>query len=870
MNKNTVILTHSGADLDAISSMFAAGKLYPGAFLIHPGSLDTSAQKMVSLFGDNLQLIRVRELPNRIKQNITRVIIVDTKITNRIGNGKEFLTKKDMEIIVFDHHPESRYDIKKAKIIYKNYGANTTILTELLKKKHVALTSIEATIIALGIYEDTGSFMFPSVAHNDFEAVAFLSLFGINMKIIRHFVSPFLNGKQLTLLEELISNMKEYDLNGIKVIITYGKVNKYIPGISIVTHRLREIVDSDILFVITETSKGTFVTGRSNSPEYNVKNVLVKFGGGGHITAATAYLEGQDIKKTKEELLDSIRHTEFPALKAGNIMSFPVKAIDAKMGIKKAFKIMARMGFSGLPVMEKGKPMGIISKRDIEKIMLVERRDRPVKQYLSPNIVKVPIGADTREIEEQMVTNNVGRVLVEKNGKVVGIISRSDLLKAFYRTRNKNYTYASTMEFPSKEEITTLIKKSFPTDIFNIIASFNKIASKTGQRIYLVGGAVRDLFLGEKCEDLDFTVDKDAIIFANELSKKMKLNIKTNPEFGTAHLKFKNYTFDFATTRREYYEKKSILPKVEIASLKDDLKRRDFTINALAVSLNKNDFGRLFDFFSGFTDLKKKNIRVLDSLSFIEDPSRLLRAIKYESRFGFKLSRDTKQLFLNAVNLHTLKVKKSQRIVGELLELLSAEYTPTAIINMANRGVLYEFLGIKRLSSKRKTAILSAEELIRTFGTNRLYVYLFVLLFGKKEKEISERLNYLSIKSKTISNLVLAEKIFKKFSKRIKIMDNVELFFALRKIHEPFIIGYAAYAEIGVRKRLISYLTNLRRTKAELTGNELKEIGLNEGKQFSKIFEELIAQRIKGKVKTKEDEINYILKNKNRFEFRNK
>jgi tRNA nucleotidyltransferase (CCA-adding enzyme) len=870
MNRNTVILTHSGADLDAISSMFAAGKLYPGSFLIHPGSLDTTTQKMVALFGDTLRLIKVKELPNKVKQNIDRVIVVDTKIPERIGNGKEFIDKKGVEVIVFDHHPESPHDLQNAKIIYKNYGSNTTILTELLKKKQVALTSIEATIIALGIYEDTGSFMFPSIRHNDFEAVAFLSLFGINMKIIRHFVSPFLSEKQLSLMEELISNMEEFSINGIKTIITHAKVKKYIPGISVVTHRLREIVDSDLLFVITETGKGTFITGRSNSPDYNVKNILFKFRGGGHTTAATAYIENCNVEKIKRQLIEEIKNTSFPILKAGNIMSFPVKTIDAKTGIKEAFKIMARMGFSGLPVTEKNKPIGIISKRDIEKILLVESRNRPVKQYLTPNIVKVSVDSDIRKIEELMVINNVGRVLVEKNEKIVGIISRSDLLKAFYAANAvSNANLFSKAAIPSREEVVSFIKNSFSKDILDLFMLFGEVAEKTNQHIYIVGGAVRDLFLGKKSEDLDFVLDKSAVIFARELSKKILANIKLSPEFEAAHLKFKNYSFDFSTTRREYYEGSSLLPKVEFASLKDDLKRRDFTINALAVSINKEDFGRIFDFFNGFNDLKNKTLRVMHGLSFIEDPSRLLRAIKYESKFGFTLSQNTKQLFINAVNLHVLKARKSQRIIGELLELLSAEYAPVAILKMAERGVLYDFFGIKKLSQKRKRAIVQSEEWITRFKVNRLYTFLFLLLHGKKSSEISEKLRYLSIKSKITSNLILAEKIFKKLSKQLDKIEKVELFFTLKKVLTPFIVGFILYVKEDRRIKLIDYIEYLQYTKPELTGKELKALGISEGKQYTEIFNTLTALRIEGKVKTKEDEINYILKNKEMFVARN-
>ena len=237
MSKTTVILTHSGSDFDAISSMYTAEKLYPGSFLIHPGSLDVSTQKLAHFFGDMLRLIKVKELPDKIKNSIERVIVVDTKIFNRIGDGKEFVRKKGVEVIIFDHHPHSSHDIKKAKIIFKNYGANTTLLVELLEKKRIPLTTFEATFIALGIYEDTGSFMFPSTSVADFAAMKYLASFGVNMKVVNHFLSPSLGEDQIHLYKELLDNIEECNIKGARIAIASGKMSAYTPGISLIAHR---------------------------------------------------------------------------------------------------------------------------------------------------------------------------------------------------------------------------------------------------------------------------------------------------------------------------------------------------------------------------------------------------------------------------------------------------------------------------------------------------------------------------------------------------------------------------------------------------------------------------------------------------------
>ncbi len=870
MSKTTVILTHSGSDFDAISSMYTAEKLYPGSFLVHPGSLDVSTQKLAHFFGDMLRLIKVKELPDKIKDSIERVIVVDTKIFNRIGDGKEFIKKKGVEVIIFDHHPPSSHDIKKAKIISKNYGANTTLLVELLEKKRIPLTTFEATFIALGIYEDTGSFMFPSTSAADFAAMKYLASFGVNMKVVNHFLSPSLGEDQIHLYKELLDNIEECNIKGARIAIASGKMSAYTPGISLIAHRMREIVDSDFLFVLVSSMDGIFIVGRSSSPQYDLKKVLLPLGGGGHPTAASVFVKNGDVLEIKKQILENIEKIYFPVLKAEHIMSFPVKTISAKAGIKEALKIMVRFGFSGLPVEENNRIIGIISKRDIEKIMLIENRDRPVKQYLLSNLVEVSPDTGLRGIEEAMVLTNVGRVIVTKKGKIVGIISRSDLLKAFY---TKEYISESSFSanaafIPKKEEIALLLKKKFPPDIFNLLQKMGAIALESNQKIYLVGGAVRDILLNKKSLDLDFVVSKDAILFGKRLQEGIGGDVLLYPEFQTSTCTYKDYMFDFVTARREYYNSHSLLPVIERASIREDLGRRDFTINTLAIDLLPDQFGNLYDFFGGFSDLRKREIRVLHSLSFLEDPSRILRAIKYEIKFNFHLSDDTEQLLVKTVCLNVLRFKKSRRILDELFELFSSSDAPLAILKMEKRGILKDLFRIKRLSARRKEAILQAKRWIKYFPIDQAKVYFFLLVFGRSDVEKRDILQYFSFSKRLIEKVVVAENAFRKLHSTTKTIDKIDLFFLLRNIDRAFIVSYLSWASSDERALLIDYLETLSNIKIGVKGRDLLKLGLKPGPQYKEIFDELLRLRITGMLHSKKEEIQYILSNKERFELK--
>lgn len=868
MKGNTVILTHSGADLDAISSMYAVSKVYPGASLIHPGSLDINANKLVSIFGESIKLLKVRELPRSFKNEIKRVIIVDTGNYNRIGEGREFLNIGGVEIVVFDHHQPAS-DIPGAKVVFKQCGATTTIITALLLKKKVILTSFEATLIALGIFEDTGSFSFPSVTMEDFSAMTFLFSFGVNMKIIHRFLSPFLNDIQVKLLLNLLDNYQEYKVKGLRVAIACGEIENYIPGISLIAHKMIELIDTDAVFLLVKMQRDVFVIGRSSSEDLDVRGVISSLGGWGHPTAASVTLKDVNIEEIKEKILSAISLSYYPVLRARHIMSAPVKTISPDTGIKQALNIMIRMGYSGLPIEEDGRIIGMISKRDIEKILLFEKRDRPVKQYAAPSVVRVDADADLREVEEAMIQNDVGRVLIQDKKKIVGIISRSDLLKA-YKLKEElaiQPSIAPSAFIPEKGEVERLMRKEFTKDIFLLIKRFGGIAEAIGQKIYLVGGAVRDLFLGEKSVDLDFVLSDDAIEFGNRLKKEFNANIKIYPETQTVTFIFNGITVDFTTSRREYYDEKSLVPIVEKASLKEDLKRRDFTINTMAIDVTLKEFGTLYDFYGGYTDLTKRKISVLHSLSFIEDPSRILRAVKYMIKYKFSLSDDTLSLLKRAVELGALKSKHSQRIVNELMELLSGPLAEKAIMEMEKLGILRELFKIKRLSNIKKERIKNVKNLLDKYHLeeNTALIYISILLDGKLPREKAETLRFLSIKNRVISDIINGTKILKKFHTSFGVTPKEDSYLMLKDVKDFYLISYLTKVNRKEKDFIEDYLTYVRYIKIEVRGIDLKNLGIKEGPQYRQIFNELLKLRINRKIVTKEEEINYIIKNRERL-----
>ncbi|MDD4894296.1 MAG: hypothetical protein PHW54_03160, partial [Candidatus Omnitrophica bacterium] len=210
-----------------------------------------------------------------------------------------------------------------------------------------------------------------------------------------------------------------------------------------------------------------------------------------------------------------------------------------------------------------------------------------------------------------------------------------------------------------------------PKEIRDFISVAGDVAFSCGMPVYLVGGFVRDLILGVDNLDLDIVVEGDGIKFAELLSLKLNAGLTLHRRFGTATLIIDKYfKVDIATARREYYPEPAHLPEVTCGTLKDDLIRRDFTINAMAVSINRRDFGTFIDCFGGKKDLAAKKIRVLHDLSFIDDPTRILRAIRFEQRYSFRIEPKTLKLLREAKRLKMLEKVQPQRLRDELILLL--------------------------------------------------------------------------------------------------------------------------------------------------------------------------------------------------------
>jgi tRNA nucleotidyltransferase (CCA-adding enzyme) len=401
------------------------------------------------------------------------------------------------------------------------------------------------------------------------------------------------------------------------------------------------------------------------------------------------------------------------------------------------------------------------------------------------------------------------------------------------------------------------IKEQLPSDIISFIRKAGEAAQKRQQRLYLVGGVVRDLLL-ERCNtDIDMVLEGDAIILAQGIAAPLGAKLTAHPRFGTATLKWGARSADFITARIESYSRPGALPGVRPGTIKDDLARRDFSINAMALEINPRRYGELIDPFNGRQDLDKKIIRVLHDKSFTDDATRIWRAIRYEQRLDFKIEPVTLRLIKR--DLSMLETISGDRLRHEL-ELALEEELPEKIFVRADRlGVL----------SKLHPALKGDEWLEETFiaarsnfekGVPHPSLYLALLCYRLPPRELEKLIAYLRFSKATAQVLRDTLAIKEKMPELALPGQAPGVIFNL--LHGYSSTAYAA-ASIAAGSETAAehielYLNVLRRVKPALSGDDLKKLGVPAGPVIKEMLQRLLEARLDGKINSKKEEEDWV------------
>jgi tRNA nucleotidyltransferase (CCA-adding enzyme) len=514
--------------------------------------------------------------------------------------------------------------------------------------------------------------------------------------------------------------------------------------------------------------------------------------------------------------------------------------------VSRAMVACQRYAQSGILILEEGQLVGAVSREDLDKAIAHGLSHAPVKGIMSSRVATVDAHAPLAEVQEALAGSPDGRVAVLEEGAVVGVVTRSDLLRALGERPETEVEPGASLA----DELSGLTELA---PVFEAVAA----ASEPYDGVYLVGGTVRDILLGEPNFDVDIAVEGDAIGLARSVADAIGGRVRAHSKFGTAVVVYgEEQRIDVVTARTEFYDAPAALPSVEHATIREDLFRRDFTINAMAVSLKGEDFGRLVDPFHGRRDLEAKRIRVLHNLSFIDDPTRIFRAIRYESRYGFRMDEHTQRLARGTIEMGLVGDLSSARLRDELTALLEEGDAGASILRLAE-------LEAGRAIHPHLAADEEAVELLeRLRGLNERYgtgipawrLAVEALARRLPPDEIYDWLQRLKVQRRDAERIAWAVTVGPRLVERLR-GDTPEPA-EIVALAEPYAPDAPLFAlALADPQPLHDYFERLRDVRLEVSGADLAKLGVGESPQVGEILGELRRRKLNGQLDGRESEL---------------
>ncbi|RLB67665.1 MAG: polya polymerase, partial [Deltaproteobacteria bacterium] len=781
-----------------------------------------------------------------------------------------------VDIHIYDHHLDTAASLKGSVEHIVAVGSTVTVFSHILMEKQIELTADEATMMMLGLYEDTGSLTFHSTTVKDYQAAAYLLTQGANLNVVADLIVQELTPDQVRLLNDLIASKTILNIHGINVALAHATIDHFVSDIATLAHKLKDMENLDVLFVIVRMERRVFIVARSRLEEIHVGEIMMEFGGGGHASAASCSVRDLTLLQVLDRLPKVLLKHVQPQWQVRHLMSTPVKTIDADDTIANAHQTLSRYNINAVPVLRGNEVVGVISRQLVDKAVYHGLQEQPVSEFMTRDFHQVTPRTTVAILKSLIVESNQRFVPVVESTKLMGAVTRTDLLRHLAssvgtppRTGEHSLVTRGGRKY-KPGQVQRLIRNRLPKRIQNLIERLGQIGDELNVSVFAVGGFVRDLVLNKENLDIDIVVEGDGITFAETFAKKDDCRVRCHRKFGTAVIIYPDgFNIDIASARMEYYLQPGALPDVEHASVKMDLSRRDFTINTLAISLNQAAKGEMFDYYGGQRDIDDKAIRVLHNLSFVEDPTRVFRAVRFEQRLDFKIGKQTEHLLRSAVRLGLLEKVSGHRIYNELLLIMKEKHPLLAVTRLARLEVL-SYLH-PSLTSKVDYAksfdearrVMAWYDLLYTeHPYERWLCYFLALTAGLDRKEIKNFCDRLQLMPR--HHVILNQQrttaigIVKRLEGRNNGMRSPRpssLYRWLQPLStEILLFMMARTSRENVRQWISRYITHLRDIQPILTGNDLGEFKIAPGPIYRTILDDLLYARLDERVTTVEEE----------------
>ena len=910
-----LILCHTTADFDSVGAAVGLTRLKPGAKVVLTGGAHPAVRDFLALHRDEYALIERRSV--NVEQ-IQSLVVVDTQKRDRLGKAAEWLDLPHLASIeVYDHHQDSQTDIPATHTQIEPVGATTTLIVEQLQQATIQLSMVEATVMALGIHVDTGSLTYDQTTPRDAAALAWLMAQGANIRQIAEYVAPALSPQLQKLLTEALNNLHSQAHLGYTLSWVLLKTPDYVPGLSSLASQLLELTETDVLLLACEypgstgereqgragaeengqnlTASYLTVIGRSRIDETNLNALFQPLGGGGHSQAAAVRLRDVNPEAIIKQLVNQLKDQIPQPLTARELMSSPVRTIRPDTTISEAQRILLRYGHSGLSVVdEEDRLVGVVSRRDIDLALHHGFGHAPVKGYMTKNVKTITPQTSLPEIESLMVTYDIGRLPVLEDEQLLGIVTRTDVLRQLHQRGSAEWGVGSgekscLIPITNPQSLIPNLRERLAPPLWGLLTKAAQEAQQRGWHLYLVGGAVRDLLLAEATDtlllkDIDLVVDgfhrsadTGAGVTLAEALQKIYPNarLEVHGSFQTAALLWHDdpvldsLWVDIATARTEFYPYPAANPEVEASSIRQDLYRRDFTINAMAIRLTASRSGELplLDFFGGLLDLRSRQIRVLHANSFIEDPTRIYRAVRFAVRLGFEIEPQSEAYIRYAIDSgvydrsladNGVAPALQTRLKAELKHILQAPYWERALQLLASLGAQQCLHANLTLDEQLWWRVRLVDRWLRRFDPNKTLEHwqmrLEVLIAHLAPEERGKVAKNLQLPLDSIERLEELAQVQADVLKCLATSKPAsEVVRLLRSYKLPTLVLLAVQSPRAVRRQIWRYLTTWADIQAPLNGNDLKQLGYKPGPQYREILDELLAATLDGVIQDEVD-----------------
>jgi len=856
-----LILTHDNADFDAMASLLAAHLLDTEALPVLPARVNRNVEQFLNLYGTELPFVRRGDL--RRGAPVESVTVVDTQ---------SFSTARGMRpetpVHFIDHHPLSRELEANYTFTGDPVGAATTLLVEQIHAQQISIAPLQATLLLLGIYEDTGSLLYGTTTARDARCAAWLLDCGADLDVVREFLAHRLTPEQRELYEHLLERTETHVVKGHAILLATAVTRTPVDEIATLAHKLRELYEPAAVFVLVQLNGDIQLVARGTTDALDVSAIARRFGGGGHGRAAAALIRARRLDDVRAEILRVLPEIIVPSVLVASLMSVGAQTVRADERITSVVDRMQRTGHEGFPVVEEGRIVGLLTRNAVDRAMSHGMGHRRVREIMEAGEITVQPTDSIEVLQQRMMRSGWGQIpVVDERGALLGIVTRTDLIKRWGQHPDDS----------RREDTLRRLQAALAPGMWRLVEAVARQAQQQRVGLYIVGGFVRDLLLGQPTHDLDLVVEGDAIALVQAIRATYGGDMRSHAQFGTAKwlldekvaqalggLRDENGWPDFIDFASE---QPTALPTVQRGSIKPDLYRRDFTINTLAIRLSPEPMGELLDFYGGEQDLKDGVIRVLHSLSFVDDPTRMLRAVRLEQRLNFRIEPRTEELIHSALGL--LDRVSGDRIRHELTLILAELQPLRALARLERLGILAALHPALHLDDWARSAFYAVRYArehhpwpsLAQFNNWTLATFsLFTSRLPQDELEaLGRRLQFSRVYLNHLHDARAAIALLPELSREQPPSEIVRLLEPLDEV--GWLAAWAAATEATARDQIARFAGTWRYVKPTLGGRDIQALtGIKPGPVYGELLGRLRTAWLNGEIATPDEEKALLLR----------